>query len=162
MDAVLQRLGIAINYNREMLIFALILARTMPIIVLTPFLGGKVAPPEIKMGMGVTLTIILWPFARAALPGPVPTEALPFLMLLLKELFVGLTIGFVNAHIYYALDMSGRLIDTVRGTAMSEVMDPHTKQRVTPTGNIYAQLFVVVFHGHGGPPYFSAGLFSFF
>jgi hypothetical protein len=40
----------------------------MPMIFLTPFLGGKIAPPEIKMGMGMVFTVILWPLARSSMP----------------------------------------------------------------------------------------------
>ena len=36
---------------------ALIMARVMAIVLLVPFLGGKNAPTEVKMGVGMTLTI---------------------------------------------------------------------------------------------------------
>src|SRR3954466_12701431 len=104
MEAVLREVADRLQTSREMLLIALILGRTMPMIFLTPFLGGKLVPPEVKMGLGLLLTIIVWPLAREAVVGEVPIEPLPFLMLMMKEAFVGFAIGFVNSHIFSALD----------------------------------------------------------
>src|SRR5262245_53148592 len=111
-----------------MLLCALILARTMPMVFLTTFFGGKLVPGEVKMGLGLLITVLVWLPAKEVLSGPLPIDPVVFLILMLKESFIGFTIGFVNSHIYSALDMAGRLIDTVRGTSMSEVHDPHSKQ----------------------------------
>lgn len=162
MDELFRQIEFVLNYTNELLFGALVLARTVPMIFLTPFLGGKIAPPEVKMGLGVLLAILIWPLARGALTGPVPTNALGFLLLMVKEVFVGLVIGFINAHVFYAMDMAGRLIDTVRGTSMSEVQDPHSKQRVTPVGDLYTQLFLVIFVVIGGHHiFFEMFFFSF-
>ena len=48
---------------RGLLLVALILARTMPMLVLTPYLAGKLVPATVKMGLGVLLTILVWPIA---------------------------------------------------------------------------------------------------
>lgn len=149
MQALLNHFGVALNYTREFIIVALILARTMPMMFLTPFLAGKMAPSTVKMGFGVLLTVLLWPLARAQVTH-IPTSAPIVLLLMMKEVFIGLCIGFVNAEMFYAMDMSGRLIDTVRGTSMSEVQDPSSKQRVTPVGDLYSLLFLVVFVVLGG------------
>ena len=42
------------------------------------------------------------------------------------------------------MEVAGRIIDTVRGTSMSEVQVPHSKQRSTSTGSLYFQLFLVI------------------
>ena len=111
-----EQLGIVLNYTQELLIAALILGRTMPMIQLTPFLGGKIIPIEIKMGLGVLLTILMWPLARAQVGPDMPITAVPFILLMVKEILIGFIIGFINAHIFYVVDMAGRLIDTSRGT----------------------------------------------
>ena len=45
---------------------------------------------------------------------------------------------------------------------MSEVMVPHSKQRATPTGNMYYQLLLVVFFVMGGHHVFLEGYFMSF
>jgi len=162
MEVLLQQVQEQLNYTQELLMVALILGRTMPMIFLTPFLGGKIVPPELKMGIGVMMTFLIFPAASRSIEGTVPITAIGFLLLMLKEVFVGLSIGFVNGHIFYAMDMAGRLIDTVRGTSMSEVMVPHSKQRVTPTGSIYYQLLLIMFLVLGGHHIFLAAYFESF
>lgn len=162
MEQLLAMVGEKLNYTQELLMVALILGRTMPMIMLTPFLGGQVMPTEVKMGLGILLTILIWPTATEAISGSVPFTAVGFFFLMLKEAFIGMAIGFMNAHIFYAMDMAGRLIDTVRGTSMSEVMVPHSKQRATPTGSMYYQLLLVIFFILGGHHVFLEGYFMSF
>ena len=152
----------SLDYTREFIIVSLILARTMPMVYLTPFLAGKIAPMEVKMGLGILITILVWPAARAVVPDPLPHTAPMALALMIKETFLGFVIGFLNAHAFFAMDMAGRLIDTVRGTSMSEVQDPHSKQRATPVGDLYSQLFLITFVVIGGHHIFLEGYFESF
>ncbi len=162
MQVFLSQLGIALNYTQELLIIALIMARTVTMIVMTPFMGGKLVPTEVKMGLGAMVTILVWPMAREATGDDLPVTALAFLSLMIKEVFIGFVFGYFNAHLFWAMDMAGRLIDTSRGTSMSEVQDPHSKQRVTPVGNLYIQLFLVIFVASGGHHVFLDGFFDSF
>jgi flagellar biosynthesis protein FliR len=161
-DEVLRQINEKLQQSRDLLIMALILGRTMPMVFLTPFLGGKLVPGEVKMGVGMLLTVLLWLPVKQSLSGPLSTDPLGFLMLMLKEVFIGFTMGFVNSHIYHALEMGGRMIDTVRGTSMSEVQDPHSKQRVTPIGDMYMQLFMIIFIVAGGLHIFMRAFFDSF
>ena len=150
MQELLDYLGMRINYTREMMLLGLILSRTMPMIFLAPFLVGQQAPPETKMGLGVVLTMVLWPLARESMSANIPIDALPYLLLMLKEVMVGLCIGFSATHLFAAMEVAGRLIDTARGASMSEVMVPTSKLRDTTTGALYYNLLLVFFVGMGG------------
>src|SRR3954471_10575163 len=86
-----------LDMTKNIVVFALIMARIMAMVTLVPFLGGKNAPIEVKMGVGVTLTLLLWP---TVLHNVAPSHGLPltpigFTMMMMKETFVGLVIGFV-------------------------------------------------------------------
>ncbi|MBN1960985.1 MAG: flagellar biosynthetic protein FliR [Deltaproteobacteria bacterium] len=145
MPSLLQKIAEMMNYTQEIMILGLVLARTMPMVIQTPWLGGKLAPMEVKMGLGLLFTIIIWPIARRSLSGPLPTTAIPFLLLMGKEVLIGFIIGFINNLVFMVMEMAGRLIDTSRGTSMSEVLEPHSGQRATPFGDLYYQLFLIVF-----------------
>lgn len=162
MQELFEMLGMRLDSTREMLIFALILGRTMPLVFLAPFLGGQMVPGEIKMGLAGSLAIVVWPLARDSLPEPVPVEAFSFLLLMFKETLIGFCIGFCASHIFTAMEVAGRLIDTARGAAMGEVMVPSTRQRATVLGNLYQQLLLVFFVTFGGYRiFFEAYLLSF-
>src|SRR5688572_22358688 len=122
MDEVFRQLGMALVHSQELLVVALIIARTVAMIQLTPFLGGKIVPIEVKMGLSVVISILVWPLARGNVnPAEMTVEALPFMMLMIKEVLIGFIIGFINSHIFMVMDMAGRLIDTARGSSMSEI-----------------------------------------
>jgi len=162
MQEFLRQAGVALNYQREMLIAALILIRTMPVVMLTPWLAGKLAPNEVKMGLGALLTILIWPLARDTVGDDLPLTAGPFLMLMIKEVFVGLVIGYVAAHVFWTVEMAGRLIDTVRGASMSEVMVPESGTRATPIGDMFYQLLIIIFLAMDGHHiFFNAYFYSF-
>lgn len=150
MDELLTMLRMKFDYTRELLTMGLILARTLPMCFLVPFLGGQQAPPELKMSLGVLIALLVWPLAQASLTGPIPIYAFPFLLLMLKETLVGFAIGFAVTHIFAALETAGRFIDTARGAAMSEVLVPTSRSRATPIGTLYNQLMVVLFTALGG------------
>lgn len=150
MHELLQAIGDQFNTSREMVLLGLILARTIPVIFLAPFLGGQMLPPELKMGMSVGLSVIVWPLARASLTSAISLDAWTVLMLMMKETMVGFCIGFSASHIFAAMEVAGRLIDTARGAAMGEVMLPSTKQRATAVGSLYQQLLLVFFVTLGG------------
>jgi flagellar biosynthetic protein FliR len=146
-----QRLMASFEGARGLLLVALILARTMPMIVLTPYIAGKLVPTTVKMGIGVLLTILLWPTAVGTIDmSKIPMSAFPFLLVMLKEVLIGFAIGFVNAHIFYAMEMAGRIIDTVRGSSMAEVMVPESGTRATPFGDMFYQLMVIIILVVGG------------
>lgn len=161
MDDFLRSVNDTLQHTQVLLMGALIIARTVPMVVQTPFLGGQIIPMEIKMGMSVLLTVLVWPLATPIVTD-MPTQPIPYLLLMMKETLIGFAMGFVNSHIFFALDMAGRFIDTARGVSMSEVMDPHSKKRVTPTGDLYTQMFLVIFMAIGGHRvFFETFFFSF-
>src|SRR3954469_2272834 len=126
MHELLQRLAVALQYQQQLLMLGLILARTMPMVIQTPFLGGKLVPTELKMGLGLLLSIVLWPVAQGAMTEPLPSDFMPYLGLMMKEIFVGFVLGFVNSHIFTIVEMAGRHIDTARGSSMAEVLVPES------------------------------------
>jgi flagellar biosynthetic protein FliR len=149
MNQLIDALGMRWDATREMLLLGLILARSMPLIFMTPFLAGQVAPPEVKMSLGVMFALLVWPIAHDSIT-LIPIHAMPYVLLMLKEIFVGFSIGFVSSHVFYAMEVAGRFIDTARGSAMAEVMVPSTRGRATILGNLYQQLLLVFFITLGG------------
>lgn len=150
MQELIDWLGLRFSYVRELLMLGLVLARVMPMVFISPFMGGQSIPSEAKMSIGLLLTLLVWPLAHDSLTADIPIYALPFLLVMLKETLIGFAIGFANAHIFYAMETAGRLIDTARGASMSEIMVPSSRQRATAIGTLYSQFLMVFFVGLGG------------
>lgn len=151
-----------VDTTRNIIVFALIMARVMAIVVLTPWLGGKNAPPEVKMGLGVTLAMVLWPTVLASATGDVPLTPYGFILMMMKEAFIGLVIGFVSAEIFYTVEMSGQFIDLLRGANQIQVQVPELSERSSAFGTLQFQLLLALFLGLDLHPIFIEALFDSF
>jgi flagellar biosynthetic protein FliR len=143
---------LAAQTNLSLVIFTvgLLMCRVMPVLVFSPFLGGEVVPTEVKMGIGVTLSIVLFP-AVADRMGALPTTALPFIGLLIKEIFIGVSLAFIVSLIFEAAHVAGTLADTMAGSNNAQLYVPQLGQQVSLFSSLKVQLSVVLFltlNGH--------------
>ncbi len=145
MAEFLAALNQQIDTTRNIVVFALIMARVMSIVILVPFLGGKNAPSQVKMGIGVTLSMILWPTVVLGATGDVPITPIYFVLMMLKEVFVGLAIGFVCAEIFYTVEMAGQLVDMLRGANQIQVAVPEITERSSAFGTLNYQMLLALF-----------------
>jgi type III secretion protein SpaR/YscT/HrcT len=130
-----------------LLTYALVLARCLPWVVQAPFLGGRTAPPEVRMAIALLLALVAHPVAQAGLGGSLPAATVA--VLFGREILRGFVLGYASGLAFSAFEMGGRLVDTLRGTSLAEVLDPHAAQRTTPIGDLHGQLFLAVFVASG-------------
>lgn len=140
------------NTNLSLVIFTvgLILCRVVPVLIFSPFLGGEVVPTEIKMGTGVTLSIVLYPAVVGTI-GPLPTSALPYIALMVKEVFIGVCMAFAVNTVFEAARIAGTVIDTMSGSNNAQLFVPQLGTQVSLFTSIKVQLAVVLFltlNGH--------------
>ncbi|MBL9037381.1 MAG: flagellar biosynthetic protein FliR [Archangium sp.] len=141
--------GLQLDLTQLMLAFALLMARILPVILFTPFLGGDVVPSEVKLGLGLLIGMVIYP-ALADQVRNVPVSALIFIALMLKELFIGLSMAFVVGIVFDAAQVAGGLIDIMSGTNQAQLMVPQIAQNVSLFANLKVQLVTVVFLMVGG------------
>lgn len=136
----------------------LIIMRIVPVTFLTPFLGGKLVPPTTKMGLSFVLAIVVYPYARASMDGPLDVNAVAYLVMMLKEVFIGYVMGYLASEMFHAMDIAGRVLDVMRGSNMAEVQVPELGNRASPLGNLLFQFFLMVFISVGGHRWFITSL----
>jgi type III secretory pathway component EscT len=134
-------------------------ARTVPLAWLMPALGGPRLAPELRVALGLLLSVLCLPFllpaASVTLAGLGPVGCL---LLVARELLVGLTVGLCAAAVFRAAEAAGRLVDVVRGANLAEVLAPLTEERASPMGELYLFLAIVVFLELGGLRGFATAL----
>ncbi|MEM1201789.1 MAG: flagellar biosynthetic protein FliR [Acidobacteriota bacterium] len=150
----------ALGPEAALRLFLLALARWLPVVVLSPVLGGKLVPAAPKMALATLFAVVTLPHlgATVAAPGIAGAAAgavavpagLGFWTLLLKEAFVGLVLGFGSSLIFWGADIAGRFLDNVRGTTTANLMIPHERVQSSLLGDFYFQLFVVLYVAAGG------------
>jgi flagellar biosynthesis protein FliR len=146
---LLHDFGLKINLTMVILTLGLMLCRILPVVFMSSFLGGDSVPTEVRMGLGVVLAVILFPAVRSQMEH-IPTSALPFIVLLMKELFVGFTLSFVGVG-FAIFEAAGGLSDMFAGTSMAQVYVPQIQERTTLFASLKIQLAIAFFltlNGH--------------
>jgi len=111
--------------------------------VLSPVFGRQNTPSYLKIGLALFTTFILAP-----LLGDVVIEysnLVDFTLIIFKELFVGIIIGYVSNMVFSALFIAGQLIDTQIGFSMINVLDPQSNIQVPLLGNFLYILSILLF-----------------
>jgi flagellar biosynthetic protein FliR len=147
---VLVRMTEQANLSLVIFTMGLLLCRIMPVIVLSPFLGGEVVPQEIKMGLGVTLSAVMFPAVSQRM-GAIPTSALPYIGLLLKEIFIGVSLATIVNIVFEAARVAGTIADTMSGSNNAQLFVPQLGTQVSLFTNLKVQLAIVFFmtlNGH--------------
>ena len=91
--------------------------------MLAPVFGARGVPALVRLGLAASITVIVYPLIFAAKPS-IPIELLPYIALVIKEVFVGLVIGFVIYAMTAILQGAGQLIDFQMGFTMGAAIDP--------------------------------------
>lgn len=145
------------DLSSALLLLALCAARVVPVLVLAPFLGGRLVPGPVKVGLAVAVALIVWPQALRGVELP-QLGTVHVVLLLGKEALVGVALGLCAALVFLAAQAAGQLVDVARGASMAESLVPQSGTRASPVADLYLQLAVVVFLALGGHRLFLAAL----
>ncbi|NRD73633.1 type III secretion system export apparatus subunit SctT [Shewanella sp. VB17] len=77
-----------------------------------------------------------------------------------KEILVGFLLGFCAAIPFWAIDMAGFVIDTMRGASMSTVLNPLMGLQSSIYGMLFTQLLTVLFLVSGGFNHLLAAMYQ--
>jgi type III secretory pathway component EscT len=157
LQSILTSLGVHANIQDVLMLLFLIFTRIAAALSLTPFLGGKVLPGQIKVGLAVIIAALLLPgLNRTA--GPMPDNFLFYCALLGKEFIVGMVIGFISQVVFFGVQIAGTIIDTQRGLNQITYLAPELPGNVSATGNLQIQASIALFLVLGGHLFFIRSL----
>ena len=72
------------------------------------------------------------------------------LLIVAKEAFVGMTMGFIVALPFWIFEAAGFVIDNQRGASLGSTLNPGTGNESSPMGILFNQAFMVFFMISGG------------
>lgn len=131
---------------------AVVLARTLGFMVVAPFFGSMNIPMTARVAFAVILTAVVTPFVTPSVaPGlaEVQGDNVDIVLLLVNQLLIGVMLGFVGALIFYAIESAGRILDTQRGSNMTDIIAPQTGERTSPAGQFLMMVALMVLIGTG-------------
>ncbi|MBI1910181.1 MAG: flagellar biosynthetic protein FliR [Deltaproteobacteria bacterium] len=150
MNQLTHQLGINVDWRFMMTFAGLIMTRLVMVTLTIPFLTGKPAPAQIKMGLAVALLIFLYPFLAPAHAGHLPQDPVTLMLLFVKEAFYGILIGFAGSIVFQGFEAAGAVIDNQRGAAQARLLIPQLSEQTSLFGLFNIQLGIVIFLSVGG------------
>ena len=130
-------------------------ARTIPIAWSIPAFGGPNLPGQIRLAMGIGLSFLCLPILTGSPPAG---GAVLWGLLALREVIVGVVMGFVVACMFRAAEAAGQFTDVLRGASMAEALSPTGEGRSSPLGALMLLLAAVVFFEIGGLAHVTSAL----
>lgn len=132
-------------------VFLLVLARLLPIFAMVPFLGAKLFPAPIKIGIGLSWLAILFPKVLTDTHVADYLSDHLFYLLLIKEVCIGLLIGFVLSFPFYAAQSAGSFITNQQGIqGLEGATSLISIEQTSPHGIFYHYFVAIVFWLAGG------------
>lgn len=132
-------------------LFSCLLAfgRVFTVVMLVPFLGGRLVPLPIKAGVSIVLVAVISP-SLAPIASVSDYSSVDISALLIKEAAIGALIGVLTALVFHGAAMAGAIIDGARtGDPDGSPRSPDTA-RAMGFADLYSLLTVVIFLALGG------------
>jgi len=110
------------------------------LMLFAPFLSSGSMPVQVKAGLTVALTALLYPVYGAA---RLETSALGWEQVLTSEVVVGLLLGLTLQFILEAAQMAGQILGVQAGFSLVSILDPQT-QADSPVISTFIQLVTLL------------------
>jgi flagellar biosynthetic protein FliR len=107
----------------SVMIFMLVLARTSGLMISAPVVGASQVPQQVRALLAIILAVVLLPTQWAA-AAHLPETPVELVIVLVRELLLGLVLGLGVSVIFSGLLLAGQLIGQMSGMSLAEVFDP--------------------------------------
>jgi type III secretion protein T len=134
--------------TRPLLIFLLCLVRPLAAFRVAPLLGASVIPSFVLNGLGLALVLLYYYPASVGAP-EVLSLSWVMLPLVIKELIIGLVIGFFLGLLFWVAQSVGSLLDNQRGASQAQGSDPLSGDQLSPLASLFFQFAAMLFFTSG-------------
>ena len=134
-------------------VFIIIFVRVIAVIALLPIIEETRMPRIALSGLALGITLPVFFKTEVTMTYYEP-NLVSYSMLLVKEMIVGLILGFVVKLFFQIYPFVGSLLSMQGGLSMSVVMDPTSGMQATQIGRLYNLGLAVIFIQSGGYHWF--------
>jgi flagellar biosynthetic protein FliR len=128
----------------QLQVFMLVLARVTGVFVEVPIFSDRTINRSARLALIFWVSFVLWtvtPFQGAALP----TNNLLFGLVLIKEAFVGFTIGLIVKLIFSGIEAGGELIGSQMGLSVATILNPASGSQQVVVTQLLRFLVITIF-----------------
>ncbi len=125
------------------------LSRILALIASAPILGNPGIPVRVKLGLAVMITFLVSPTLESVPQVPPGSEI--GLLIVIQQVIIGLTIGFVMRIVFVTVEMAGEIIGLQMGLGFATFFDPVSASQVPLIGRflgVLASLAFIALDGH--------------
>lgn len=130
------------------------LPRIISLFTVVPFLGGGIVTGQLRMAIALPIAAFLYPvlpnFDTLSAGRTADETVLLLVLLMAKEIFIGLALGWLVGIMFWAVESAGFFIDNQRGGSSAQMSDPWSVDQTSPTGSLLFQTMVFLFYTGGG------------
>lgn len=128
--------------NPILITFILIFARISSFMITAPGFSLKQAPIVLKIGLSFFTSVIVYSMISEKI---VVGNMLILIILIIKEILVGIALGYVVQLIFSSVEMAGQFIDFQVGFSMGSVYDPSVGIQASNYGRLYYWIALILF-----------------
>ncbi len=148
------------DLHQALFLYSLTLPRLMACFIFLPILNKQtLGGTMVRNGVLCSLALFIFPMINQQ-DLPAETDGIWLMIILGKEVLLGLLIGFVAAIPFWAIEAAGFLVDNQRGAAMASMFNPTLGSQSTPTAVLLTQTLITLFFSGGGFVAFIYALFN--
>ena len=124
------------------------LPRMLACFLVFNLLPRQTLPRRVKMGLFITWSVFLLPVIQPSLNSLPPFSPM-FLLVVLKEAFIGVLIGFLFAPFLWTFQALGDLIDVQSGASTGAIFNPVSNSQAGPFNTMMQNLAIVFIFSSG-------------
>ncbi|HHV61053.1 MAG TPA: flagellar type III secretion system protein FliR [Firmicutes bacterium] len=132
--------------------FLLIVARVGGVFAFAPVFSGYNIPVQVKAALCFAISLIALPVVGAGVAAEgYPANIIAYSLIVIKEILVGLAMGYAASLFLVAVQFAGSLIDLQMGFAFVNIVDPMANRQITVIGQfeyLLAMLLFLILNGH--------------
>ena len=109
-----------------------------------PFFGSENVPRMVRIGLSVVITMALIPTVNIS--GVVlPDNLVGYVVMVSKELFVGLLLGFISMLLFNGMQFAGDLLGFQMGLRIGNIIDPMSEEQISVIGSMLNLFAILIF-----------------
>ncbi len=125
--------------------FMLVFFRIVSVLWFIPLLSSRFVSAIFKAGLSLLIAFLLYSSVNIAVSLDVLSNPYSFLLLTLREVFIGVTIGFIAKIIFSSISVAGDIMSLQAGFSFARFMDPFTMTQVSVLEQVKNLLAIMIF-----------------
>lgn len=140
-----------LDYVQETaIIVVLCWVRIWIVFKVVPLLSGEGIPALARNAITLAIALVLYPTISVAYGQFQQDNLLLVGIVIVKEAFLGLLIGYTISMVFWKISGVGFFIDNQRGASMASSLNPMIGEQDSPIGIFLSQVMVTIFFTSGG------------